>query len=70
MTEQPITLLLPGQGSQHTGMALDTYRHQPEFAATIDEFLTLMSEEGASPSGAGFLMTPRPISMTDGSRSP
>ncbi|MEU4340826.1 acyltransferase domain-containing protein [Nocardia sp. NPDC023852] len=49
MTEQPITLLLPGQGSQHTGMALDAYRHQPEFAATIDEFLALMSEEGVEP---------------------
>ncbi|MEU7769605.1 acyltransferase domain-containing protein [Nocardia sp. NPDC049190] len=49
MTEQPIALLLPGQGSQHPGMALDTYRDQPEFAAIVDEFLALMSEEGVEP---------------------
>lgn len=44
---RPIALLLPGQGSQHTGMATGLYRTDPVFTAAMDEVFTEMGEEGA-----------------------
>ncbi|MFI9406983.1 acyltransferase domain-containing protein [Nocardia sp. NPDC052316] len=44
MTIREIALLLPGQGSQHVGMAWDLYGGEPEFADAADEFLALLDD--------------------------
>ncbi|MFG2062589.1 acyltransferase domain-containing protein [Micromonospora sp. NPDC048871] len=44
---RPIALLLPGQGSQHAGMATGLYRTDPVFTAAMDEVFAEMGEEGA-----------------------
>ncbi|ASR39077.1 polyketide synthase [Prauserella marina] len=44
---RPIALLLPGQGSQHAGMATGLYRTHPVFTAAMDEVFAAMGEEGA-----------------------
>lgn len=33
-----VVLLLPGQGSQHQGMAHELYRYEPAFAEAVDQF--------------------------------
>lgn len=47
MTNPPIALLLPGQGSQHPGMAVDLYRREPVFTEVMDEFFVHAGEHGA-----------------------
>ncbi|GGL46421.1 acyltransferase domain-containing protein [Nocardia jinanensis] len=49
MTDTPIALLLPGQGSQFAGMALESYREGKRFARVIDDFFDLMGEQGHQP---------------------
>ena len=44
--DRPVALLLPGQGSQHPGMATGLYGHVPVFTAVMDEFFELLRREG------------------------
>ncbi|WP_327261127.1 acyltransferase domain-containing protein [Streptomyces sp. NBC_01232] len=46
MTGQGIVLLLPGQGFQHAGMAVELYRREPRFATVADEFLAALGPGG------------------------
>jgi [acyl-carrier-protein] S-malonyltransferase len=46
MTERGLVLLLPGQGSQFQGMAVELYEREPVFAAVLDEFFAAMGPEG------------------------
>ncbi len=39
----PVVFLFPGQGGQHIGMAGELYRHEPAFAAAVDECAELAS---------------------------
>ncbi|GAB3440642.1 acyltransferase domain-containing protein [Actinophytocola sediminis] len=39
-------LLLPGQGAQYPGMAVEVYRRDPGFAEVVDEFLDAMGTDG------------------------
>ncbi|WP_241518876.1 acyltransferase domain-containing protein [Streptomyces sp. CB03238] len=43
---RPVTLLFPGQGSQHSAMALGLYRREPVFTAAMDAVLSHMGDEG------------------------
>ncbi|CAM3541120.1 acyltransferase domain-containing protein [Kibdelosporangium persicum] len=43
----PIALLLPGQGAQYPGMAVELYGAEPVFTAAMDEFFSLMGAVGA-----------------------
>lgn len=43
---RPVALLFPGQGSQHTAMALGLYRRDPVFTAAVDAALSHMGDEG------------------------
>lgn len=43
---RPVALLLPGQGSQHPGMAAGLYAAEPAFADAVDEVLDAMGGEG------------------------
>ena len=43
---RPVALLLPGQGAQHPGMAVDLYVAEPLFAKAIDALFEEMGEEG------------------------
>ncbi|SCF39457.1 Malonyl CoA-acyl carrier protein transacylase [Micromonospora matsumotoense] len=45
-TGRPIALLLPGQGAQHPGMAVELYGREPVFSAVMDEFFALMGGPG------------------------
>ncbi|TWP50507.1 acyltransferase domain-containing protein [Lentzea tibetensis] len=45
MTRQ-LVLLLPGQGSQHQGMAVPLYDREPVFTEVLDEFFAGMGAEG------------------------
>src|SRR2546423_1023584 len=47
MTSRPIALLLPGQGAQHPGMAVELYGADAGFTTAMDEFFDLMGTEGA-----------------------
>ncbi|WP_018681644.1 acyltransferase domain-containing protein [Actinokineospora enzanensis] len=47
MTTGDVVLLIPGQGAQYPGMAVDRHRADPAFAADIDEFFALMGPRGA-----------------------
>ncbi|MEU9608368.1 acyltransferase domain-containing protein [Streptomyces sp. NPDC048057] len=47
MTAPPIALLLPGQGFQHVGMAVELYRREPRFTAVADAFLPALGPWGA-----------------------
>ncbi|MEU5977710.1 acyltransferase domain-containing protein [Streptomyces sp. NPDC047315] len=47
MRASPIALLLPGQGFQHVGMAVELYRREPRFTAVADEFLHALGAWGA-----------------------
>ncbi|MFG2652910.1 acyltransferase domain-containing protein [Streptomyces sp. NPDC048436] len=46
MGARPVALLLPGQGFQHAGMAVELYKRDPEFAAAADEFLAALGPRG------------------------
>lgn len=46
MTELPVALLYPGQGSQHPSMATGLYDHEPAFTKAMDEVFTLLAPEG------------------------
>jgi [acyl-carrier-protein] S-malonyltransferase len=41
-----LVLLLPGQGSQYQGMAVELYEREPVFAKAADEFFAAMGPEG------------------------
>lgn len=43
---RPVALLLPGQGSQHQGMASGLYQWEPGFTAAMDEFFDHLGAEG------------------------
>ncbi|RJL35886.1 acyltransferase domain-containing protein [Bailinhaonella thermotolerans] len=43
----PVALLLPGQGAQHPGMAVELYGREPVFTAVLDEFFARLGAEGA-----------------------
>ena len=45
---RPVALLLPGQGSQHEGMATGLYGVEPTVTETVDEVLGLFGAEGAA----------------------
>jgi [acyl-carrier-protein] S-malonyltransferase len=45
-TQRPVALLLPGQGAQHQGMAVELFGPVPEFTMVLDEFFKLMGPEG------------------------
>ncbi|MEU1607224.1 acyltransferase domain-containing protein [Micromonospora matsumotoense] len=45
-TGRPIALLLPGQGAQHPGMAVELYGREAVFSAVMDEFFALMGRPG------------------------
>ncbi|MEU9235237.1 acyltransferase domain-containing protein [Streptomyces subrutilus] len=67
---RPVGLLLPGQGSQHRGMATGLYGGEPVFRAAVDEVLEAWGAEGeairadwlGAPAGAG-------VPIDDGRRS-
>lgn len=44
--ELSVVLLFPGQGSQHPGMAVGLYRHQPVFTAAMDEVFDALGAHG------------------------
>ncbi|HKS44425.1 MAG TPA: acyltransferase domain-containing protein [Amycolatopsis sp.] len=46
MTGRGLVLLLPGQGSQYQGMAVELYEREPVFATVADEFFAAMGPEG------------------------
>lgn len=46
MDGRPIALLLPGQGAQHPGMALELYRREPVFTEVLDEFFGYLDGYG------------------------
>lgn len=46
MPARPIVLLMPGQGAQHPGMAVELYDRETVFTAVMDEFFALMGDEG------------------------
>lgn len=43
---RPVALVLPGQGSQHQGMASGLYGWEPGFTAAMDEFFDHLGAEG------------------------
>nr|CBH32094.1 putative propionyl-CoA carrier protein transacylase [Streptomyces albaduncus] len=43
---RPTALLLPGQGFQHAGMAVEIYRRDRDFADAADAFLAALGPEG------------------------
>lgn len=43
---RPVALLLPGQGSQHPGMATGLHRDEPVFRAAVDDVLGAWGAEG------------------------
>ena len=47
MDSRPIALLLPGQGAQHPGMALELYGREPVFTEVMDEFFGYLGDSGA-----------------------
>ncbi|MFF3554933.1 acyltransferase domain-containing protein [Streptomyces tsukubensis] len=67
---RPLALLLPGQGSQHEGMAAGLYRAEPVFRAAVDEVLQEWGAEGEA-IRADWLGTGegRGIPVDDGRRS-
>lgn len=42
----PIALLLPGQGAQHQGMAVELYGDDPAFTSAMDEFFDASGAQG------------------------
>lgn len=43
-----IAFMLPGQGAQHQGMAVELYGEEPVFTAVLDELFGLLGAEGAA----------------------
>ncbi|MFQ6851309.1 acyltransferase domain-containing protein [Streptomyces sp. 35M1] len=46
MSGRPVVLMLPGQGFQHAGMAVELYKREPVFTAVADEFLDALGRWG------------------------
>ncbi|GAA1953547.1 acyltransferase domain-containing protein [Amycolatopsis minnesotensis] len=44
---RPVALLLPGQGAQHPGMAVELYDREEVFTAAMDEFFAFLPDGGA-----------------------
>jgi [acyl-carrier-protein] S-malonyltransferase len=44
---RPVALLLPGQGAQHSGMAVGLYDREPAFTDALDEWFAALGAEGA-----------------------
>ncbi|MFI8931149.1 acyltransferase domain-containing protein [Streptomyces sp. NPDC053474] len=63
-----VALLLPGQGSQHPGMARELYDGEPAFGAVMDEFFALMGHEGKELRADWLSARPR-IPLDDASRA-
>ncbi|MFE6104067.1 acyltransferase domain-containing protein [Streptomyces laurentii] len=68
MTKRSTAFLLPGQGAQYARMGIDLYEREPEFAAVVEEFLTLMGEEGDRVRADWFSDTPA-MPLDDGRRA-
>ncbi|WP_165984153.1 acyltransferase domain-containing protein [Streptomyces sp. YIM 98790] len=43
---RPVVVLLPGQGAQHPGMAVELYGTEPGFTESMDRFFAFMGDEG------------------------
>ncbi|MGW3290676.1 acyltransferase domain-containing protein [Streptomyces sp. NPDC001002] len=66
---RPIALLLPGQGSQHPGMGVELYGHEPEFTAAMDDFFALLGSGDGPPMRADWLAgSDRSAELMDGVR--
>ncbi|MFI7015953.1 acyltransferase domain-containing protein [Streptomyces sp. NPDC050164] len=46
MSGRPVVLMLPGQGFQHAGMAVELYKREPVFTAVADAFLEALGPRG------------------------
>ncbi|MFE5889260.1 acyltransferase domain-containing protein [Streptomyces sp. NPDC056462] len=46
MRGRPFVLMLPGQGFQHAGMAVELYKREPVFTAVADAFLEALGPRG------------------------
>ncbi|MGP3691437.1 acyltransferase domain-containing protein [Streptomyces sp. IBSNAI002] len=67
---RPVVLLLPGQGSQHHGMATGLYREEPVFRAAVDEVLGAWGAEGEAIRADWLGSAARPgIPIDDGRRA-
>lgn len=64
----PIALLLPGQGAQYPGMAVELYGAEPVFTVTMDEFFGLMGSVGAG-LRADWLSDQPAVALDDASRA-
>ncbi|NGO70289.1 acyltransferase domain-containing protein [Streptomyces boncukensis] len=64
---RPVALLLPGQGAQHLGMAVELYGHDRGFTARMDAFFDLLGPEHGPPMRADWLAgADRPAELLDG----
>ncbi len=68
MGNRGIALLLPGQGAQHPGMAAELYGTDAGFTAAMDEFFTLMGEEGSRLRADWLAETPK-VPLDDAARA-
>ncbi|MFH9677342.1 acyltransferase domain-containing protein [Streptomyces sp. NPDC017405] len=65
---RPVALLLPGQGAQHRGMAVELYGREPVLTAVLDEFFAYLGDEGAA-LREQWLADPPGLEIDDASRA-